>query len=82
MYDLLTPEEDSTAAERGWKLSYVYDMRPNRWIVMVVPPAAAQSVLDQAHRMCPLSLKAIRLAMQPVIRKPQHDRKPSTKKNA
>jgi hypothetical protein len=82
MYDLLTPEEDTAAALRGWQLSYVYDMRPNKWIVMVVPPTAARSVLDAARQMCPLSLKAVRLAMQPVTRSPQHDRRPRAKKTA
>lgn len=82
MYDLLTPEEDLTAAQRGWALSYVYDMKPAKWIVMVVPPDAAQGVLGNARNLCPLSLKAVRLAMNPVTRGPRNDSRKPAKKTA
>lgn len=67
MFDLLTIAEDEKAAQQGWSLNHVFDLKSGKWRVMVLgmPSAIAAGafVVDQARTGSPLAQKALQLVM-------------------
>ena len=63
MYDLLTAEEDKTAAAQGWGLYHVYDMAVTQWVIRVLPAEASPNVVNLARAGDRLAVKALRILM-------------------
>ncbi len=71
MYDLLSIEEDSEAAKRGWSVEYVFDCKTRKLVVLILPrhfappwphaPAATAGVIQAARDGDRLSIKALGL---------------------
>ena len=71
--DDLTPQEITTANERGWGLYYVFDQKVARWSRTILPTnfdvckhaqVAAVQVINTAKMNDQLSIKALRLMSQ------------------
>ena len=82
MSALLTKEESAIALEHGWTLSDVYDLKLQRWLIVILPAvfghpplataeAAASYVITLAKQGHALSIKALRMVMAGPIAKTQ-----------
>ncbi len=68
MHDLLTPDEDKTAASQGWSLEYVFDMTAQKWVTAITGApnahAAQLTVYALAKQGNALAIKALRLLVK------------------
>lgn len=61
MSELLNPEETKDAADQGWGLHYVYDLKTCTWSVCILPAPMALTVVNWARADHALAQKALRI---------------------
>jgi hypothetical protein len=78
MHELLSPTDRAIAAERGWELCEIYDLKTQRWLRSILPTAAnpnknalatQQAVVAAAQQGDAVSLRALQ-ALTPAPTKP------------